>query len=154
MVWPPIGNVQASAEGLWAGTATVVAPLARLEIPPAAASSRDGPTARRAAAEWTLGDGCMRAVGVGVPLAGDVTLQPAFMAVARALLGPCDGASVGAAAPDSIARPFARPGAAATAAALRAADESSPLALWLFVAALLVLAAELFVRGKAAETTA
>ena len=154
VVWPPIGNVQASAEGLWAGTATVVAPLARLEIPAGGRVVARWADGARAAAEWTLGDGCVRAVGVGVPLAGDVALQPAFMDVARALLGPCDGANVGAAASDSLARSFGRPGAAATAAALRTVDESSPFALWLFVAALLVLAAELFVRGKAAETTA
>jgi hypothetical protein len=149
VIWPPVGTGAVSAQGVWAGDATLVAPLRRLALPQPAAATRvvarwaDGSPA---AVEQTLGRGCVRTVGVGVPAAGDITLRPAFMALARALLAPCDGASVSAPAPDSVARRFGRGGAAAVAAAVRPADESSPLAPWLLGAALLLLAGELFVR--------
>ncbi|MGH7654624.1 MAG: hypothetical protein ACREN6_08175, partial [Gemmatimonadaceae bacterium] len=99
-----------------------------------------------AAIEQPLGRGCVRTIGVGVPAVGDITLRPAFMAFARALLAPCAGAGVSAPAPDSVARRFARGGPAAVAASLRPADESSPLAPWLLGVALLLLVGELFVR--------
>jgi hypothetical protein len=150
--WPHIGKTVPKAEGLWAGNATLVAPLERIVSAQPLAGSRivarwaDGTPA---ALEWPLGRGCVRTIGVGVPAAGDITLQPAFVAVAQSLLAPCDGAPMGTVLSDSIAKSFARSGAAATAAALRSTDESSPLTPWLLVAALLLLAGELFVRRGA-----
>lgn len=152
--WPRIGSAAPSAQGLWAGNATLVAPLARLAIPAAGRPVARWADGQRAAAEWPLGRGCVRAVGVGVPSAGDVTLQPAFGAVARSLLAPCDGANLWAAASDSLAKLFERPGAAATAAALRSTDEDSPLAPWLLAVALLLLACELVVRRVPVEYAA
>ena len=152
--WPRAGAGAAAAQGLWAGGATVVAPLARIAVSPGGVSVARWADGASAASEWPAGRGCIRAVGVGVPAAGDVSLQPAFMSVARELLAPCRGASAGAPASDSIARSFSRAGAAATAAALRSSDESSPLAPWLLAAALLLLAGELFVRRGAAAVAA
>lgn len=150
--WPRIGKTTPTAEGLWAGNATLVAPLERIVIP-------GSPVARRvvarwadgtpAALEWPLGRGCVRAIGVGIPAAGDITLQPAFVAVAQSLLAPCGGAGSGRAVSDSIAKSFARSGAAATASSLRSADERSPLTPWLLAAALLLLTGEVFVRRGA-----
>jgi hypothetical protein len=150
--WPHIGKAAPAAEGLWAGNATLVAPLGRIVSAQPLAGSRivarwaDG---KPAAIEWPLGQGCVRTIGVGVPVAGDITLQPAFVSVAQSLLGPCDGAIVGTALSDSLARSFARSGPAATAAALRSSDENSPLTPWLLAAALLLLTGELFVRRGA-----
>ncbi len=156
--WPHIAAAgRVAAEGLWAGNATLVAPLERIDYPGTLAGSRivarwaDG---KPAAIEWPLGAGCIRRIGVGVPEAGDVTLQPAFGAVARVLLAPCEGANTGAALSDSMAKSFARGGPAATAAALRSADESAPLAPWLFGAALLLLLGELVMRRDAAPVHA
>lgn len=157
VVWPAGGGGPPSAQGLWAGNATLVAPLERIALPAPVVGSHvvarwaDGSPA---AVERPLGRGCVRTVGVGVPATGDVTLQPAFVAVARALLAPCDGASVAGPAADSLAQRFGRGGAAATAAAVRAADERSPLAPWLLGAALLLLVGELFVRRGAEAVTA
>jgi hypothetical protein len=151
----PVSRVSAPmAQGVWAGTATLVAPLARLALP------ADGRTVARwadgapAAVEQPLGRGCVRSIGIGVPTAGDVALQSAFMAVARALLAPCDGVGAGAAASDSVGRAFARTGPAAPAASLQAPDEGSPLAPWLIGAALVLLGAELFVRRGTARVAA
>jgi hypothetical protein len=152
--WPRIGRAAPSAEGLWAGTATLVAPLARLSIPDGGRVVARWADGERAATERPLGRGCVRSVGVGIPSAGDVTIQPAFAAVARFLLAPCDGTPTGSAAPDSVAKLFERRGTAATAAAFRSTDEKSPLAPWLLGAAMLILAGELFVRRVVAEPPA
>ncbi len=152
--WPLIaGGGRTGAEGVWAGDATLVAPLGRTELPRAATGGQivarwaDGTSA---AVEWPLGRGCIRVIGIGVPVAGDVTLQPAFAAVARALLAPCDAAVVAVAVPDSIVKAIARAGPAAAASALRSTDESSPLAPWLLGAALILLLGELALRRDAA----
>lgn len=149
--WPRMERAMPSAEGLWAGGATIVAPFARLSMKDGGRVVARWADGERAAEELTLGRGCIRSVGVGIPPAGDVTIQPAFAAVARFLLAPCDGATTGIAASDSVARTFERPGAAATAAALRSTDEESALAPWLLAAAMLLLAVELFMRRAAAE---
>ncbi len=146
VVWPRIGGAVATAQGLWAGGATLVAPLARLTLPAGGTVVARWADGAPAAVESTLGRGCIRVIGAGMPSAGDVALQPAFFSVARALAAECSGASVGAAVDDSIVKSFTRGGPAAAAAALRGADESSPLAPWLFGAALLLLIGELFVR--------
>jgi aerotolerance regulator-like protein len=149
VLWPRIGGTAPAAEGLSAGNATVVAPFERI----ANASSRSGShivarwgDGREAALEWSLGRGCIRVIGVGVPIAGDITLQPAFFSVARSLLAPCADAISASPVADSVAKSFVRAGPAATAASLRGGDESSPLAPWLFGAALLLVIGELFVR--------
>jgi len=149
--WPRIGGATPSAQGLWAGSATVVAPLARLPVPEGGRVVARWADGERAAAEWPVGRGCIRVVGVGVPSAGDVTLQPAFAAVARSLLAPCEWADAGGPAPDSVVRVFARPGAAATAAAVRSSDARSPFSPWLLAASLLLLAGESLVRGGRVE---
>jgi hypothetical protein len=154
VLWPHAGTTPPVAQGLWAGNATLVAPLERVALPQSVPGSRvvarwaDGAPA---GIESPLGRGCIRTIGVGVPMAGDVTLQPAFTGVARALLAPCDGASVSAAVSDSIAGLFARTGAAATAAALRPDDDRSPLAPWLLGGALVLLIGELFARRGSVE---
>jgi hypothetical protein len=160
VVWPRVAGGDAtaapSAQGLTAGNATLVAPLGRSAVPQSAAGGRviarwaDGTPA---AVESPLGLGCVRTIGVGVPAAGDVTIQPAFGAIARALFAPCENANVADAAPDSVARTFARAGAAASATALRSSDERSPLAPWLVAAALLLLIGELAVRRDAAPVS-
>jgi predicted TIM-barrel enzyme len=142
--WPRIGTAGATAQGMWAGGSTLVAPLARLPLPAGGRTIARWSDGERAAAEWALGPGCVREIGAGVPASGDVALQPAFVAVARELFAPCE--SVGAAVPDSVARTFSRPGPAATAAVLRAANATSPLAPWLVGAAILLLAGEMYVR--------
>jgi hypothetical protein len=143
--WPELGAAIPHAGGVWAVNATVVAPLSSV---PFAATGRvvarwsDG---RPAAVEATVGRGCVRTVGIGTPLAGDVALQPAFIALARQLLGPCSGASTSVAASDSVVSRLRRL-ALSRAPAVPATDPESPVAPWLAAAALLLLAGELFAR--------
>ncbi len=75
---------------------TVVAPFSRLSM----GSDSDDAGARviarwqdgaPAAMQRALGDGCLRAVAIGVPLAGDITLRPAFLRLLGALTAPCGG---------------------------------------------------------------
>src|ERR1019366_10825866 len=68
--WPRTGGATPSAQGLWAGSATLVAPLARLPIPPGGRVVARWADGERAAAEGPLGRGGVRAVGHGVPSAG------------------------------------------------------------------------------------
>jgi hypothetical protein len=150
--WPRMGGATPAAEGLWADGAVVVAPLARLPLPPGGRVVARWADGERASAEWPLGRGCIREVAVGVPPEGDVTLQPAFAAVTRVLVGPCEGASAASAAPDSLAARFARGGAAASASAIRSSADRAVLAPWLAGAALLLLIAELFVRRAPPES--
>jgi hypothetical protein len=90
-------------------------------------------------------------VAVGVPSAGDVTLQPAFAAVTRALVAPCEGGGASPAVPDSVGRLFARGGAAASASAIRSSADRAPLAPWLAGAALIMLIGELVLRRRGAR---
>jgi len=152
--WPLAGGVAATVQGVWAGTATLVAPLTRIALPAGGRVIARWADGAPAATETSLGRGCVRGVGIGVPSAGDVSLQPAFMSVARVLIAPCGASSAVRAAPDSVARGFARAGAAAPAASLRGADDRSPAAPWLLAAALLLLAGETFVRRGAARAEA
>jgi Aerotolerance regulator N-terminal len=145
--WPRIGSAAPSAQGVWAGRATLVAPLARMPLPAGGRTVARWGDGARAAAEWPLGRGCVREVAVGVPSSGDITLQPAFVAVAREFFAPCDGETP-AAISDSAAARFSRGGAAANASVLRLADDRSPLAPWLIAAAMLLLAGEFFVRRR------
>jgi hypothetical protein len=140
------GGAAVRAEGVWAGSTTLVAPLARLVIPAAGRAVARWSDGTAAAIESPIGTGCLRSVAIGSPAAGDVTLQPAFQAVAAELLAPCGGLMSGLLAPDSIAGAFSRIGVPAAAAAFE--DQSSPsrLAPWLIAGALLLLLVEWWAR--------
>jgi hypothetical protein len=104
-----------------------------------------------AAVERAAGDGCLRDVGIGVPAAGDVTLQPAFRAIARALFGPCAARTTSPGAPASRVQSLERRGAAAPATQFRERDHVPDLTAWLLAAAFLLLAGELALRRASAE---
>lgn len=165
--WPLAANAAPHADAVTAfglQVATVVAPLVRLDAArdPSEGSSagtaepagarvlarwRDGAVA---AAEHALGAGCVREVGVGIPLAGDLTLRPAFHAFLGVMLEPCGGAR-GPVVDDSTAAAFAGGTSAVNARLLVAAGASDrDLAAWLLAAALLALAAEWYVRRRRA----
>ena len=148
VVWLRAGNAAFKAEGLWAGTATIVAPLARLPLARGGRAVARWADGAPAAVEWQIGSGCIREVGVGVPPAGDLTIQPAFVSVARSLFAACDGAPAGVPASDSVVRVFGRGGAAAGASDLHSIDERSALAPWLLGAAMLLLAGETLSRRR------
>jgi hypothetical protein len=123
----------------------LVAPLMRRVVPEGrvVARWRDGTPA---VTERVYGNGCMRSVGVGIPMAGDLTLRPSFAHFLEAMLAPCGGARR-AALPDSALPWLHAEGALAEGPTLAAAaPTSSPLTKWLLLLATLVLAIEQVMR--------
>jgi hypothetical protein len=138
--------------------ATVVAPFASLALP-AGQPDRDSRVVARwndgtpAAVQASLGPGCVRHVGIGIPLAGDITLREPFTRLLEALTDPCDG-RVRAALPDETVTRL-RDGddptrGLAPAALVAATNPASPsrLPAVLLGVALALLAAEQLARRR------
>lgn len=138
--------VAAGVVALDAGAAApLVAPLMRRVVPAGRviARWRDGTPA---ATERALGKGCVRSVGVGIPAAGDLTLRPPFAHFLAAMLAPCGGRR-GAVLPTDALPWLHAEGTLADASDLAAAlPGTSPLSIWLFALALLLLGLEQVVR--------
>nr|MBA3892055.1 hypothetical protein [Gemmatimonadaceae bacterium] len=104
-----------------------------------------------AVTEQAQGAGCIRAVSVMVPAAGDVTLRPSFQDALRVLMRPCMRSTAEPIA-DSTRALLAGSGPLALAGVLRASSSRSAATPWLLAAALLLLLVELVVRrSNAAE---
>jgi hypothetical protein len=104
-----------------------------------------------AAVENALGEGCVRTVGIGVPVAGDLPLSPSFQRVVAGLSDACRGSRVGAGAPvdSSRAAALAGGGSGASGGALANGDERpAPIAPWLLALALACALAELLLRRR------
>jgi hypothetical protein len=146
--WPPLDGSAPAAEGVWARGTTLVALLGRRPIDTTGQAIAFWADGSPAVVERPLGRGCIREVGVGVPLAGDLTLRSAFVRFQKAVTGGCGMRARGEVASDSIVKSLARGSAAASARLLAADDDSSPLAPWLVGFAMLALVAEWFVRRR------
>jgi hypothetical protein len=87
--WPDAPQGYSRADGVLSASGAVVGAFARVGAPagmPVAWWS-DGSTA---AAEEPLGAGCVRHVGIGLPIGGDAVLRPAFQRLVRDLAVQCD----------------------------------------------------------------
>lgn len=161
VVWPAILDDSIAPAGVTAfdpagpGSATVVAPLARIGVDTSAQGARviarwnDGAAA---AVQVPAGEACVRYIGAGVPLAGDLTLRAPFTRFLETLLAPCGGV-VGAPLPDSAVDWLASTSPLASAAVLAA---SSPVQgdrwpLILLAIAIVLLVTELFARRRRIE---
>jgi hypothetical protein len=102
-----------------------------------------------AATEETLGTGCIREVAIGVPVAGDLPLRPAFQRVVRGLMAPCGAAAASVPADSvSVAR-LAGTGALASGDALLGRERpASSIVPWLLGLALACAFAELALRAR------
>ena len=155
--WDSIGARAVVPSAVAMGDDVIVAALAR-----GALSSNDFVLARwadgtAAAVERPLGTGCLRDVAIGVPLAGDLPLRPAFQRIVNGLTDACVGTRVAGGPPLDSARVAALFGAprVASGAALAAGNERpTPLAPWLFGAALACALAELLLRRSGGEREA
>jgi hypothetical protein len=147
--WPEPDSATPHVNGVWAGNATVVAPLSSIPLEATGRVLGRWADGRPAAVEALFGRGCLRTVGLQTPFAGDVALQATFAALARQLMGPCGNRTTSVAASDSVVNGFQRL-ARSTAPTIRATDHDSPVAPWLAGAALLLLVGELLAR-RAAE---
>jgi hypothetical protein len=102
-----------------------------------------------AAAERTLGAGCVRKVEVGVPEAGDVVLAASTQRVLRALTAPCGmPGRLGPVADSLVARLAGADGMVAGSQVVRAGAATSRATPWLIVAALVLLLIEMLVRRR------
>ncbi|MCC6773054.1 MAG: BatA domain-containing protein [Gemmatimonadaceae bacterium] len=122
-----------------------------------------------AAAEESLGGGCLRVVAVGVPDAGDEVLRPGFVRLARGLAMPCGGGSAELVDDETLAS-WARPvrttsdaaadAGVATVAGTRADETSVPagpsatLERWLLAAVAFALLIEWWLRRPRATSAA
>jgi len=107
LAWPARFDEPVAATGVTAfpqgagAAATVVAPFARLAQPLGVAAAAANAASARILARWNdgvpaahqepLGAGCIRHVGIGIPLAGDITLRAPFARLLDVLTEPCDG---------------------------------------------------------------
>jgi hypothetical protein len=154
---PAVVGLAIGSASTTSGSDMLVAPFERAAVPPEELSGSraiawwsDG---RVAAVERSVGDGCIRDVGVIVP-EGDVVLRPSFARFLSSLSVACGSAPVSlAAVPDSLLHVLRGGGETAVSAARSAPEsaQSSPLAPWLLASALALLAAEMFLRGREPE---
>lgn len=128
--------------------ATIVAPLVRLPTPRPSrviARWRDGAVA---ATESPLAAGCIRSIGVGIPIAGDLTLRAPFDRFLAAIVEPCGGAR-GRVVADSLAQHLAGGTQLASAGRLAAGvTADSGVAALLLALALAALAIEWLLRRR------
>ena len=139
-----------SGSGTGARTATVVAPFIRQATAPAGQVVARWQDGEPAATESALGAGCVRAVAVPVPSAGDLPVTPAFRRFAEELVRPCAGSRSAPAVSDSALRALlpasVTKDAVAGIAVADAVPGDSKLAAWMLGVALAAAIAELLVR--------
>ncbi|HEX5970863.1 MAG TPA: BatA domain-containing protein [Gemmatimonadaceae bacterium] len=104
-----------------------------------------------AAVESVLGGGCVRRVGIGVPVAGDLPLSPTFQRIVNGLSDACTGSRARTGMPVDSARVSAlvAGGGAASGSVLASGTERpAPVAPWLLALALACALAELLLRRR------
>lgn len=151
-MWPRRATIDAVG-GVVSGDATLIARFPRLWVltgQPVARWSDGEP----AAVEHTIGDGCIRDVGVLVDDASDLALRAPFRAFARSLLAPCGGARDPSVVGPALHASLAGTGPLPVASDLRdRATEVSRWSSWLFGLAALLLIAELAIRRAQGRVT-
>ena len=148
--WDTAAAPRLAAEGLAVGDDVIVAALGRVTTSPTGRVVARWADGKSAAVEQTVGESCMREVGILLPAAGDIALHPPFQRIARALLAPCGVAPTDVVADSgAMARLAGAVRSAAPAIALRVDDDQpTSLARWLLAAAIACAMAELFVRAR------
>ncbi len=143
--WPDSAGAPLETAGVLSRSGAVVGSFARHQSPEGRAVAwwSDG---RPAAAERPHGAGCVRAVRIGLPRAGDAVLRPAFQRLVRDLVVPCGWYDASLLTGEEYTTLFAGP---TTSGVQAPAPASSPLTRrLLLLLALLALAAEWWVRRR------
>lgn len=166
LLWPrQFADTSVRADGvalLDGAGASLVTPLARLTPTGAKRAGSpyvsNPPTEGRVLARWrdgtaavterSVGEGCLREVGIGIPESGDLTLRIPFSDFLSGLVSPCGGRrevplSHAALTTASDAGPLA-----SAAAFVADGAERSPLTPWLLGAAVLLLLVEQILRQR------
>jgi hypothetical protein len=149
--WDSVGAGALVPSGIAMGDDVIVAALARDSLKVTGTVLARWADGAPAAVEKALGEGCVRTVGIGVPVAGDLPLSPSFQRVVNGLTDACRGSRVSAGTPvdSSRASELAAGAGAASGDALANGDERlTPLAPWLLALALACALAELLLRRQ------
>jgi hypothetical protein len=147
--WDTAGGAAPGPAAVAMGDDVVVATLGRRALAPGGRVLARWADGAPAAAEWRLGDGCVREIGMDVPAAGDLPLRPAFQRIVRGLVARCGTTSAGVAADSAaLARLTGGGGTAAGWALSDRGERPTPIVPWLLALALACALAELFVRAR------
>lgn len=155
--WDSIGARHAEPAALAMGDDVVVASLAPFALPPGGLVLARWSDGTSAAVERPLGSGCLREVGVGVPVAGDLPLRSSFRRIVNGLTAACIGhrAASGPLLDSARAARIAGGAGAARGASLTGRDQrTSPVTPWLLGVALACALAELALRRDRADVEA
>ncbi|HET7188831.1 MAG TPA: BatA domain-containing protein [Gemmatimonadaceae bacterium] len=137
------------ATALAMGDDVVVATMARASLPARGRVIARWSDGSAAAMEETLGKGCVREIGIGVPRAGDLSLRPPFQRLVRGLMAPCSGAAPSVLADSASVMRLAGTGALASGDALLGRERpASTIVPWLLALALACALAELALRTR------
>jgi hypothetical protein len=133
--------------------ATVVAPFVRLATAPAGRVVARWQDGEPAATELALGAGCVRAIAIAMPSAGDLAVTPAFRRFAEQLVRPCAGSRSATSVSDSTLSAILPASVSKDSVPRVAASASVPgdskTAAWMLGVALAAALAELLVRRGA-----
>jgi len=152
--WDSIGGRAMAPMAIAMGDDVVVATLARGTLAGTGTVLARWADGTPAATEHAHGAGCLREVAIGVPVAGDLPLRPAFQRIVRGLTDGCAGWKRTPGTPlDSAAmQRLAGPSGAARGRALEGGDERpTPAVPWLLGVALACALAELALRAHQRE---
>jgi hypothetical protein len=155
VLWDTTAASRYSPNAIAMGDDVVVATVGRGALPDSMRAVARWADGSAAATQQQLGAGCVRRIGVGVPIAGDLPLRPGFERLVRGLMAPCRAAVSNALAPEgALARLIGQGGAARGAALAGDAQRPTPLVPWLLGLALLCAVAELAVRARSRREVA
>ena len=152
--WDSIGALPLAPAAVAMGDDVVVAALARRALPVGGTAIAHWADGAPAVVERPLGEGCIREVAIGVPVAGDLHLRPAFQRIVRGIAAPCAGgvAAAGAPADSSVVSRLIRAGSAASGTQLAGGSaHPSPVTPWLLALAILFALLELVARARRPE---
>ncbi|HEX9483801.1 MAG TPA: BatA domain-containing protein [Gemmatimonadaceae bacterium] len=151
--WRAESTPRPTPHGLALGDEVIVAMLGRAAIRSEGAVIARWADGSAAARETRLGAGCLREIGVSLPLRGDLPLHTPFQRIARRLLTPCGVRTAEIAADSATVRSvLGASRASAPSVALRGeGDRASPMAKWLLFIALAAAVLELVVRARARQ---
>jgi hypothetical protein len=149
--WDSLGSRAGVPSAVAMGDDVIVATLGRATLPQSGIVLARWNDGAPAAVEHVVGTGCLREVGIGVPVAGDLPLSLSFQRIVNGLTGNCVGARAIAGAPLDSARVTLRMGPtqlAAGSALANGAERPTPIAPWLLGVALACALAVLLLRRR------
>jgi hypothetical protein len=155
--WDSIGARPLAPSAIAMGDDVIVAALGRDTLKVGGTVLARWADGAPAALENVVGEGCVRTIGLSVPVAGDLPLDPSFQRIVNGLTDAClrSRVSVGAAVDSARVAGLAMGAGAASGSALANGDERpAPIAAWLLALALACALGELLLRRRGEQEAA